>query len=146
MDEYGEIQFVERNANEHDHRRTGNSRTNGGRTFIAQPQHRYPQQYPQQYPGQYPQQPQVVYASAAGMGVGIGGGSGVFGRMSTGQVIDMVAQIFAALMPLPAGPTATADVSTDVGNLMLYQGSLAQYAKRDEQIRTLGNLVTKLVG
>ena len=141
MDEYGEIQFVERNANDNDHRRTGNSRTNGGRTFIAQPQPRYPQQYPQQS-----QQPQVIYATAPGMGVGIGGGSGVFGRMSTGQVIDMVAQIFAALMPLPAGPTATAEVSTDVGNLMLYQGALAQYAKRDEQIRTLGNLVTKLVG
>ena len=143
MDDYGEIQFVERNANEHD-RRTAhpNQRTNGGRTFVAQPQqHRYPQQY-----SQYPQQPQVIYASAPGMGVGIGGGASVFGRMSTGQVIDMVAQIFAALMPLPAGPTATADVGTDVGNLMLYQGSLAQYAKRDEQIRTLGNLVTKLVG
>jgi len=142
MDEYGEIQFIERNANDHDHRRTGNNRTSGGRTFVAQPQNRYPQPYPQQYP----QQPQVIYASAPGMGVGIGGGSGVFGRMSTGQVIDMVAQIFAALMPLPGAPVATADTSTDVGNLMLYQGSLAQYAKRDEQIRTLGNLVTKLVG
>ena len=58
----------------------------------------------------------------------------------------MVAQIFAALMPLPAAPVATADTATDVGNLILFQGSLAQYAKRDEQIRTLGNLVTKLVG
>jgi hypothetical protein len=133
MDEYGEIQFVERNAN--DHRQPGNRPS--GRTFVAQPQ-RYPQQYGQQ-------QPQVIYASAPGMGVGIGGSS-VFGRMSTGQVIDMVAQIFAALMPLPAQPVATKDANTDVGNLILFQGSLAQYAKRDEQIRTLGNLVTKLVG
>ena len=72
--------------------------------------------------------------------------SSLFGRMTTGQVVDLVAQIFAALMPLPAAPTATTDASTDVGNLILYQGALAQYAKRDEQVRTLGNLVTKLVG
>lgn len=137
MDEYGDIQFVERNATvitSSDPRHPQNQRT--GRTFYAQPsQHgRYSQQ-----------QPQVIYAQAPGLGVGIGGG-GVFGRMTTGQVIDMVAQIFAALMPLPAQPVATADATTDVGNLILFQGSLAQYAKRDEQIRTLGNLVTKLVG
>jgi hypothetical protein len=70
----------------------------------------------------------------------------ILGRVTTGQMIDLVAQIFAALMPLPGAPTATADANTDVGNLILYQGALAQYAKRDEQVRTLGNLVTKLVG
>jgi len=138
MDDYGEIQFVERNANEHDRRYSSQhpGHRTGGRTFIAQPSQG------QRYASQ---QPQVIYANAPGMGVGIGGSS-VFGRMSTGQVIDMVAQIFAALMPLPAQPVATKDASTDVGNLILFQGSLAQYAKRDEQIRTLGNLVTKLVG
>ena len=72
--------------------------------------------------------------------------STLFGRMTTGQVVDLVAQIVAALMPLPAAPNATADATTDVGNLILYQGALAQYAKRDEQVRTLGNLVTKMVG
>ncbi len=66
--------------------------------------------------------------------------------MSAGQLIDMVAQIFVALMPLPAAPSVTSDPGTDVGNLILYQGSLASYAKRDEQVRTLGNLVSKLVG
>jgi hypothetical protein len=66
--------------------------------------------------------------------------------MNAGQLIDLVAQIFAALMPLPTAPVGTADASTDVGNLILYQSALAQYAKRDEQVRTLGNLVTKLVG
>jgi hypothetical protein len=74
------------------------------------------------------------------------GGSSLFGRMTPGQMIDMVAQIFAALMPLPAAPVATADTATDVSNLITYNASIAQYAKRDEQVRTLGNLVTKLVG
>jgi hypothetical protein len=139
MNDYAELQFVERNA---DHRIQPGQRT-PGRTFVPHPQ--YGSQYGSQYP-QYPQQqPQVIYAQAPGLGIGIGGSS-ILGKMTTGQVIDMVAQIFAALMPLPAAPVATADASTDVGNLILYQGSLAQYAKRDEQVRTLGNLVTKLVG
>jgi hypothetical protein len=137
MDDYAELQFIERNANEHDRRHYQGGRP-GTRTFVPHPQSRYAPQYA-------PQQPQVIYAQAPGLGIGLGG-SGVFGKMTTGQVIDMVAQIFAALMPLPAAPTATADATTDVGNLITYQGSLAQYAKRDEQVRTLGNLVTKLVG
>lgn len=134
MDDYAELQFVERNA---DHR-TQVQRGPGGRTFVAHPSSRYA-------PPHYSQQPQVIYAQAPGLGIGLGG-SGVFGKMTTGQVIDMVAQIFAALMPLPGAPVATADATTDVGNLITYQTSLAQYAKRDEQVRTLGNLVTKLVG
>jgi hypothetical protein len=127
MDEY-EIQYIERNANENNHNR--------------RPQHRavvVPRSSNQH-------QPQVVYAQGPGLGVGLGSGSSLLGRMSTGQVIDMVAQIFAALMPLPAAPTATSDPATDVPNLILYQSSLAQYAKRDEQVRTLGNLIVKLVG
>ena len=133
MDDYAELQFIERNAtvNVNDPRHAQNRTQN--RTFVAHPGSRFPQQ------------PQVIYAQAPGLGMGLGGSS-LFGRMTTGQVIEMVAQIFAALMPLPAGPVATADTATDVSNLITYQGSLAQYAKRDEQIRTLGNLVTKLVG
>ena len=138
-DDYAELQFVERNA-DRDRRRPGDRHYRPGhpgqRTFVP---HGWTQRYPQQ-------QPQVVYAQAPGLGIGLGGGGSVFGRVTTGQLIDMVAQIFAALMPLPAAPTATQDSATDVGNLIVYQNALAQYAKRDEQVRTLGNLVTKLVG
>jgi hypothetical protein len=133
MDDYAELQFVERNATVVENGRTYGvpaSQRHSGRTFV--PQGRYA-----------PQGPHVIYAQAPGLGIG---GSSLFGKMTTGQVIDMVAQIFAALMPLPASPVATADTATDVSNLMTYQSSLAQYAKRDEQVRTLGNLITKLVG
>jgi hypothetical protein len=128
MDEY-EIQYVERNANENNHNRRPTHRA------VVVPRS-----------NNTSHSPQVVYAQGPGMGVGLGGGCSVLGRMNTGQVIDMVAQIFGALMPLPAAPVGTGDPSTDVPNLILYQGSLAQYAKRDEQVRTLGNLVAKLVG
>jgi hypothetical protein len=69
-----------------------------------------------------------------------------FGKLTSGQVVDMVAQLFAAIQPLPAAPNATRDANTDAGNLILYQSALAQHAKRDEQVRTLGGLVAKLVG
>ena len=88
-----------------------------------------------------PMQPQIMYATPPQAPAAT-----LLGKVTAGQLVDLVAQIFAALMPLPAAPVATADTSTDVGNLILYQGALAQYAKRDEQVRTLGNLVTKLLG
>ena len=70
----------------------------------------------------------------------------LFGKLTTGQVIEMVSQIFAALQGLPGAPVATRDATTDVGNPILYQNALAQHAKRDEQVRTLGGLIAKLVG
>jgi hypothetical protein len=143
MDDYSQFEFVEARNAPNDHRVVVQGRGPAGsfgthpgqRTFVAQPRSPYGQP-----------QHQVIYAHP-GIGVGVGGsGSSLFGRMSTGQVIDMVAQIFAALMPLPAAPSVTSIADTDSGNLILYQSSLAQYAKRDEQVRTLGNLITKLVG
>src|SRR5437879_4033795 len=105
------------------------------RTVVAQPTQAFgPPSYAQS-------QPQITYANPQSAFA-----SNLFGRMTGGQLVDLVAQIFAALMPLPAAPVATADASTDVSNLILYQSSLASYAKRDEQVRTLGNLVTKLLG
>ncbi len=74
------------------------------------------------------------------------GASALFGRLSTGQLIELVAQVFAAVQSLPGAPVATRDLETDVANLILYQGAIASHAKRDEQVRTLGNLVSKLVG
>ena len=70
----------------------------------------------------------------------------LFGRLTTGDVVELLAQAFAALQSLPAAPIATKDAGTDVGNLILFQGALAQHAKRDEQLRTIGHLVAKLVG
>ena len=132
MDEYAELQFIERNA------ATVTQSGHGGGQVVRPGQRTF-------VPSRYGSQPQVIYAQAPGLGVGLGGAS-LFGRMTPGQMIDMVAQIFAALMPLPAAPVSTSDTVTDVGNLITYQSSLAQYAKRDEQVRTLGTLVTKLVG
>lgn len=80
--------------------------------------------------------PPAMYPTAASL----------LGKLTTGQIVDMVAQIFAALQSLPGAPVATRDVNTDVANLIMYQGALAQHAKRDEQVRTLGGLVARLVG
>ena len=103
------------------------------RTMVAQPAPVYSQ-------AQAPQ-PQIIYAVPPQTAA-----HPLFGKFHGAQLVDLVAQIFAALMPLPAAPVATTDVPTDTGNLITYQTALAQYAKRDEQVRTLGNLITKLVG
>ena len=65
--------------------------------------------------------------------------------MTTGELIDTGIQLLAAITPLPAAPTAQGEAGVDVENLMTYQGSLAQHAKRDEQLRTLGNLLVRIL-
>ena len=65
--------------------------------------------------------------------------------MSTGELIDTAIQILAAIQPLPAAPTSQGDAGIDVENLVTYQGALAKHAKRDEQLRTLGNLLVRIL-
>jgi hypothetical protein len=89
------------------------------------------------YPNPY------MVGAAGGVGAALGG---LFGGMTGGQLVDIVAQVFAALMPQPDAPTPTSDPSTDSANGITYLAALAQYAKRDEQIRTLGAVVSKVLG
>ena len=70
----------------------------------------------------------------------------LFGGINIGQLIDLIGQGFAALKGLPAAPSATGEVSTDVANMTLYQRALAEHGKLDEQIRTGVHIVAKLLG
>jgi len=94
-----------------------------------------------------PNGPQLVGAGGALNGSPLFGamGAGALGGMGAGALIDLVAQIFAAVMPLPNAPNAS-DTETNTKNLITYQSALASYAKRDEQVRTIGSLLKKLVG
>jgi len=91
----------------------------------------YPQQYAQQFPQQYPA------TGAAAM---------LLGRFTIAQVVEAIAQGIAAMKSLPTAPAATRDVETDVANMVLYQTALADHAKFDERIRTLGGIIAKLAG
>jgi hypothetical protein len=167
--DYADIYYVDtRNADSRDHRTQSSGPVIHGRVMSPVPVHAggtgvrtvyvphpaapyggtvpmiggvpmIPGQYPAipGYPG-YPGYPAIYGQPSAA--------ATLLGKLTTGDVVSMVAQIFAALQPLPAAPVATSDASTDVGNLIMYQGALAQHAKRDEQVRTLGGLVAKLVG
>jgi hypothetical protein len=66
------------------------------------------------------------------------------GSLSTGTLVEAGSQILAAMQPLPIAPVATGELVTDMENLMLYQRALAEHAKRDEQLRTVGSLASKL--
>ncbi|MCA9675599.1 MAG: hypothetical protein KC464_11230 [Myxococcales bacterium] len=72
--------------------------------------------------------------------------SGVFANVTTGQLIELATMIIAAVMPLPAAPVAVGVATTDINNQLAYTNALALHAKRDEQLRTVGALVGKLVG
>ena len=110
MDEYGESSSSRRvTRRDRPPRRARHPGGHGARRrAVRAADGRYPQRYAQQ-------QPQVTLRACAGHGRGHRRRSGVFGRMTTGQVIDMVAQIFAALMPLPARRWRRRTPTTDVG-------------------------------
>jgi len=84
-------------------------------------------------PTAYPQQPYMGDSFASRFG------------MTTGELIDTGIQLFAAIQSLPAAPTAQGEAGVDVENLITYQGALWQHAKRDEQLRTLGGLLARIL-
>lgn len=65
--------------------------------------------------------------------------------MSSGELIDTGIQLLAAILPLPAAPVAQGESGIDIENLVSFQGALAQHAKRDEQFRTVGNLLVRIL-
>lgn len=77
----------------------------------------------------YDGRPQVVVQQSA---------RPLLGGFAVGEIIEMAAEVFAALQSLPAPPTAQGSLELDVENLVTYQEGLAKHAKRDEQLRTLG--------
>ncbi|HEU0029891.1 MAG TPA: hypothetical protein VFQ53_04605 [Kofleriaceae bacterium] len=150
-DDYADIYYVDsRNAVTRDHRTQAQPRlpwirprptvVPPTRTVYVPPQQpAIPAGYAQ--PIGYAQSP-LMYPGPYGQSTA----ATLLGKLTTGQIVEMVAQIFAALQSLPTAPVATRDVETDVANMVIYQSALASHAKRDEQVRTLGGLVARLVG
>jgi hypothetical protein len=141
MDEYAQIYWLdERNAGR-DHRTQGGGAPAGWRpgtatvvrapVSAAPPMIRYPGQPVMAQPVAVMQPQPTTYFGSLGL--------------TLGQIIEIAAQALAAFQPLPAAPVPTAEMVKDVGNAVLYQTALAQHAKRDEQLRTLGSLISKLV-
>ena len=131
----------ERNAVTVSGRSPNGSRRPGPRTVVVPPGARptvitgggssaYRPQFAPQFAPQY-YGPQDSFAARFGM--------------STGELIDTGIQLFAAISPLPAAPVAQGDAGIDVENLMTYEGALWQHAKRDEQLRTLGGLLVRIL-
>ncbi len=69
----------------------------------------------------------------------------LIGNLTVGEVVELAAQILAAIQPLPGAPVAQGAMETDVENLVIYQTALATHAKRDEQLRTLGGLLARVL-
>ena len=130
----------------------GDTRNARVRVVRHQPGMLRPGTYPQRpfYPAAYPA-PAPMYQPAVYPGYGspqpvIVQRPRRIADLPTGEVLALAAQAFAALQSLPAAPAPIGSTETDVANLITYQSALAQHAKRDEQVRTLGGLVARLVG
>jgi hypothetical protein len=104
------------------------------------PQYGYPP-YSTPYAGPYGA-PAPYYAPAPAAS----GLLGLLGNASIGPLVEMGTAGFAALQELPPAPTATDDVATNLQNILIYQTALANHAKRNERVRTLGSLIGKLLG
>ena len=100
----------------------------------------------------YPVQPPYVMPPVAPPNnlASILGGFGDIGTLA-----NIVAQVFAALLPLPASPnpqdsttSSESDPATNAAvnssNLIRYQNALALFARRDQQILTLGSVLKEL--
>jgi hypothetical protein len=69
-----------------------------------------------------------------------------------GSLANIIAQVFAALLPLPVAPTpqdsGDSDQATNAAvnssNMIRYQNALALFARRDQQILTLGSVLKEL--
>lgn len=69
-----------------------------------------------------------------------------------GSLANILAQVFAALLPLPVAPPPQDGGDTDQAtnaavnssNMIRYQSALALFARRDQQILTLGSVLKEL--
>ena len=138
MEEYGDIYYVDAARNAGGDHRTGTpvsamvgrpmpTPVGATRTVYVQPASQPVYAQPLAYV-----QPQSPLGS-------------LFGNLPAGQIIAIVAEALAAFRALPAAPVSTKDIATDIANGVVYDTALAQHAKTDEQIRTIGSLLAKLV-
>jgi hypothetical protein len=99
----------------------------------------------------YPVQPPYIMPPAVAPTSNLASILGGFGDIGT--LANIVAQAFAAFLPLPAAPTpqdgtdaesAAANAAVNSSNLIRYQNALALFARRDQQILTLGAVLKEL--
>jgi len=144
MDQY-EVMYIDDGRNA-DHRRPVRPTTSAGRTLVVPPSQRPTVLYSR------PNSSVAGYSTPYGTPYGtqqviIGPAPSFASRlgMSTGELIDTAIQILAAIRPLPSAPVAQGESGIDVENLVTYQDALATHAKRDEQLRTLGTLLVRIL-
>ena len=115
---------------------------------YGQPSFYGPTMMPNSWTG-YPVQPPYIMppvAPASNLATILGG----FGDV--GSLANIIAQVFAALLPLPAAPTpqdnndsdSATNAAVNSSNLIRYQNALALFARRDQQILTLGSVLKEL--
>ena len=168
--DYQDVVYIDpRNA---DHRAAVNDHRTGVMTVVRQPrpvtqaiapaavapfntmapQYQYQQPYPySQFPPSsgllgYPLNPAYAMPPPSNLSTILGG----FGDL--GSLANIAAQVLASLLPLPSSPTpqdnsedAATNASVNSSNLIRYQNALALFARRDQQILTVGSVLKELL-
>jgi hypothetical protein len=106
---------------------------------------------PQNWMG-YPTQPVYTVPPTVAPPSNLASILGGFGDVGT--LANILGQVFAALLPLPAAPepvdsrgtegSPSVDAAINTINLIKYQNALALFAKRDQQILTIGSVLKEL--
>jgi hypothetical protein len=142
MNQY-DVMYIDDGRNS-DHRRL--TRPTTGRSVVIPPSQRPTVVYSR------PTEPTTAYGTPYAVPYGTpplyyGPGTSFAARfgMTTGELLDTAIQILAAIRPLPSAPVAQGESGIDVENLVTYQDALATHAKRDEQLRTVGNLLVRIL-
>jgi hypothetical protein len=124
------------------------------RTVVAAPTtapYQYPPMgyFPQTSFSGYPVYPPYVMPPPTSNLASILGGFG-----DIGSLVNIAAQAIAAFLPLPQAPTpqdvnddtsAAVHAAVNSSNLIRYQNALALFARRDQQILTLGSVLKELL-
>jgi hypothetical protein len=143
MNQY-DVMYVddERNADHRARPPMGRSPVPGRRTVVVPPNRNPTVIYSAPGAGQtFASSPQVMYQPSP---FGQPSLASRFG-MTMGELLDTGLQIFAAINGLPAAPVSQGETGVDTENLVIYQTALANHAKRDEQLRTLGSLLVRIL-
>lgn len=136
MDEYAEIYFLDDEEDEF-RNATRDHRTSSGRVMV-----------PSRRPGRVVARPirrpsRPVVTRPVVVSQREPQRASVLGNLTGAELVEIGAKVLASIQPLPPPPVAIGKAEDDVANLIIYQSALALHAKRDEQLRTIGDLIAK---
>jgi hypothetical protein len=71
---------------------------------------------------------------------------GILNGLTVGNLVDIGGKLWAAFKGMPAAPTPTGDVATDIANSILFQSALSAECKSEKKIEAVSSAIAELLG